>query len=123
MNMPPFTAHDAADYPAPVLKRPPKLLEQVREAIRVRHYSIRTEKPYVSWIRRYILFHGKRHAVEMGGAEVTAFLTGLAGDGGVAAATEHHRCRPVPWPAQEPRLMPSLVGMVPAPARSPLLGY
>lgn len=75
MNMPPFTRHDAADYPAPDPKRPPKLLEQVREAIRVRHYSIRTEKSYVAWIRRYILFHDKRHPAEMGGAEVTAFLT------------------------------------------------
>jgi hypothetical protein len=89
MNMPPFSSQDGADYPAPVSKRPAKLLEQVREAIRVRHSSLRTEKTYASWIRRYILFHGKRHPAEMGGTEVTEFLSALAVEGGVAAATQH----------------------------------
>lgn len=56
----------------------PKLLDQVCAAIRVRHYSIRTEKAYVSWIRRFILFHGKRHPRDMGEREVTVFLTHLA---------------------------------------------
>jgi len=50
-------------------KRPKKLLDQVREAIRRKHYSIRTEKTYVSWIKRYILFHHKRHPNEMGSTE------------------------------------------------------
>lgn len=50
-------------------KRPKKLLDQVREAIRRKHYSIRTEKAYVSWIKRYILFHHKRHPNEMGSTE------------------------------------------------------
>ena len=47
--------------------QPPKLLEQVREAIRARHYSLRTEETYLRWIKRFILFHGKRHPREMGG--------------------------------------------------------
>lgn len=57
---------------------PPKLLDQVRNAIRARHYSRRTEEAYVHWIRKYILFHGKRHPRELGAAHVTAFLTALA---------------------------------------------
>ena len=52
-------------------KRPKKkLLDQVRDVIRLKHYSIRTEKAYVSWIRRYILFHNKRHPREMGSREM-----------------------------------------------------
>ena len=51
----------------------PRRLDQVREAIRMRHYSIRTEEAYVSWIKRYILFHGKRHPLEMGEDEITQF--------------------------------------------------
>jgi len=50
-------------------QRPKKLLDQVRDAIRLKHYSIRTEEAYVNWIRRYILFHNKRHPAEMGNAE------------------------------------------------------
>ena len=56
----------------------PKLLEQVRDLIRTRHYSYRTEEAYLNWIRQYILFHGKRHPTEIGAAEVSAFLTHLA---------------------------------------------
>jgi integron integrase len=67
----------------------PRLLDRVREAVRARHYSRRTEKTYVAWIRRYILFHGKRHPAEMGAAEVTRFLTSLAVDGHVAASTQN----------------------------------
>src|SRR5215469_15768288 len=62
----------------------PRLLDRVREAIRSRHYSRRTEKAYVHWIKRYIFFHAKRHPSEMGAAEVTAFLTSLAVQGKVA---------------------------------------
>jgi len=69
--------------------RPPKLLEQLREAIRVRHYSIRTEDAYCDWARRFILFHGKRHPREMGAQEVTAFLTYLANERNVSAATQN----------------------------------
>lgn len=60
-------------------KREPKLLDRVREALRVRHMSLRTEKAYLHWIRRYILFHGKRHPKEMGEVEINAFLTPWAG--------------------------------------------
>jgi len=58
--------------------RPKKLLDQVSEAIRRKHYSPRTEETYLHWIRRFILFHGKRHPKDMGAAEVEAFLTHLA---------------------------------------------
>jgi integron integrase len=66
----------------------PKLLTRVRDAIRVRHYSIRTEQAYLDWIRRYILFHGKRHPSEMGKAEVESFLSHLAVERSVSASTQ-----------------------------------
>jgi integron integrase len=66
----------------------PKLLDQVRGAIRARHYSRRTEEAYVHWIRRFILFHGKRHPREMGQPQVTAFVTRLAVVDSVAASTQ-----------------------------------
>jgi integron integrase len=65
------------------------LLDTVRERIRLKHYSIRTEQAYVDWIRRFILFHGKRHPAEMGGPEIVAFLTHLAVERNVAAATQN----------------------------------
>lgn len=67
----------------------PKLLDLVRDRIRVKHYSIRTETQYVQWIRRFILFHGKRHPRDMGAPEVESYLTHLAVDGNVAAATQN----------------------------------
>jgi integron integrase len=67
----------------------PKLLDQVRQRLRARHYSRRTEKAYVHWIKRYIFFHDTRHPVEMGAAEVTAFLTALAVRNPVAASTQN----------------------------------
>jgi Phage integrase, N-terminal SAM-like domain len=57
---------------------PKKLLDRVRDAIRLKHYSYRTEQTYVQWIRRFILFHNKRHPQEMGIPEIEAFLTHLA---------------------------------------------
>ncbi len=51
------------------------LLDQVREALRVKHYAIRTEQAYVDWIKRFIRYHGNRHPRDLGGAEVAAFLT------------------------------------------------
>jgi integron integrase len=69
--------------------RPRKLLEQVSDALRVKHYSYQTEKSYLLWIRRYILFQNKRHPKEMGGEEINAFLTHLAVDGKVAASTQN----------------------------------
>ncbi len=68
---------------------PKKLLDQVRDAIRLKHYSIRTENSYVDWVRRYILFHNKRHPNEMGAPEVEAFLTHLAVNENVAASTQN----------------------------------
>jgi len=68
--------------------RPPGLLQEVRRALRVRHYSIRTEQAYLDWIRRFILFHGKRHPVELGAVEVSDFLSHLATNGHVAPSTQ-----------------------------------
>src|SRR5262245_61720446 len=67
----------------------PRLLDRVRAAARLRHYSRRTEVAYVGWIRRYIVFHGKRHPAELGAPEVTRFLSSLAVDGRVAASTQN----------------------------------
>ncbi len=69
--------------------QPSPLLESVRDAVRVRHYSIRTEQAYVEWIKRFILFHGKRHPREMGEPEVAAFLSHLAVKRNVAASTQN----------------------------------
>ena len=67
--------------PTPTAPQQPKLLDLLRQRIRVLHYSIRTEQAYVDWARRFILFHGKRHPRDMGAAEVTAFLTHLGAGG------------------------------------------
>ena len=75
-----------AHLPAPP---PPRLLDRVRAALRTRHCSLRTEKAYVGWIRRYIVFHGKRHPAEMGAAEITRFLSDLAIQRNVAASTQN----------------------------------
>jgi site-specific recombinase XerD len=69
--------------------RKTRLLDRVRHAIRVRQYSLSTEKVYVAWIRRYILFHGKRHPAELGKLEVDAFLSHLAVNRTVSPATQH----------------------------------
>jgi integrase len=70
--------------------RPPqKLLDQVRDLMRLKHYSRRTEESYVNWIRRYILFHGKKHPRDMGAPEIEAFLTHLAVKEKVAASTQN----------------------------------
>ncbi len=69
--------------------RPPRLLDRVREANRLRHGSRSTEKSYIGWIRRFILFHGKRHPAGMGASEVAQFLSSLAVEGRVAASTQN----------------------------------
>jgi integron integrase len=66
-----------------------KILDQLRQAIRVKHYSPRTEQAYVDWTRRFILFHGKRHPTQMGAAEVQAFLAHLAAERNVSASTQN----------------------------------
>lgn len=75
------TAHAVAQQP--------RLLDQVRAAIRTRHYSLRTEQAYCHWIKRYILLHGKRHPLDMGAPEIEAFLSALATDRGVSASTQN----------------------------------
>lgn len=84
MSIPPDDTTNTPSAPAA-----PRLLDQVRDRIRAKHYSIRTEEQYVRWIRRFILFHGKRHPREMGAPEMEAFLTDLAVTGKVAAATQN----------------------------------
>jgi hypothetical protein len=65
---------------------PPRLMEQVRVEIRARHYSRRTEDAYIHWIRRFIVFHDRRHPRELGAPEISAFLTWLAVEQHVAAS-------------------------------------
>jgi integron integrase len=67
----------------------PRLLQQVRDRIRARHYSLRTERTYLDWIKRFILFHGKRHPRELGAPEVEAFLSHLAVDRNVSSNTQN----------------------------------
>lgn len=73
----------------PMETRPRKLLDQVRDVIRLKHYSYRTEQNYVYWVRRYILFHNKQHPKDMGVPEIEAFLTHLAVSERVAASTQN----------------------------------
>jgi integron integrase len=80
-----YPSNTAASAPA----APPKLLDRVRERIRRKGYSLRTETAYAHWIKRFILFHGKRHPRDLGAPEVEAFLTSLAVERDVAAATQN----------------------------------
>jgi integron integrase len=73
----------------PTSPKPKKPLDQLREAIRIKHYSYSTEKTYVHWAKRYILFHNKRHPSEMGAPEIEAFLSHLAQEGNVSASTQN----------------------------------
>jgi hypothetical protein len=67
----------------------PRLLDQVRVRVRLRHYSLPTEQAYIHWIRRFILYHDKRHPVSMGKEEITGFLSHLALDRRVSASTQN----------------------------------
>jgi integron integrase len=80
---------DGGGVPITTVEPKPRLLEQVRRRLRVKHYSLRTEKAYVFWIRRYILATGKRHPAELDGKVVEAFLTRLANDQGVSPSTQN----------------------------------
>ena len=71
----------------PPERKPKKLLDQYRDALRNRHYSLRTEETYISWVRQYILYHKKRHPREMGVAEINDFITYLVNQKTVAAST------------------------------------
>jgi Phage integrase, N-terminal SAM-like domain len=79
----------ATTLPVSARANKPKLLDEVRDVIRRKHFSIRTEQAYTDWIKRYILFHGKRHSREMAEVEVTQFLTDLARERRVAASTQN----------------------------------
>jgi hypothetical protein len=71
------------------MNKPPKLLDQVRNVLRVKHYTLDTERAYVGWAKRYILFHGKQHPLNMNASHIEAFLTYLAVKGEVAASTQN----------------------------------
>lgn len=102
-----------------------KLLEQLREALRLKHYSYRTEEAYVEWVRRFILFHNKRHPAEMGAQEIQAFLSYLATQRNVSPSTQnqalsallflyrevlHKELEPVSLPmARRPRRLPTVL--------------
>ena len=79
----------SATVNAPGMPPKPKLLDEVRQAIRRRHYSDRTEKAYTHWIKRYIFFHNKRHPLEMAESEIAQFLSSLATEGRVSASTQN----------------------------------
>jgi integrase len=96
----------------------PRLLDQVRAAIRARHYSRRTEAAYVHWIRRYIVFHGRRHPNELAAADVTAFVTWLAVNEGVAASTQNQALSGVLFLYREVLRLP--IGAVEMPPRARL---
>jgi integron integrase len=113
------------DNPTPAAQ-PLRLVERIRAEIRVRRYSPRTERAYIYWIRRFIVFHGRRHPSEMGAAEVSAFLSHLATVENVAAATQSQALAAVlflyravlgidlPWlddviRAKRPRRLPSVL--------------
>ena len=82
-------SRNATSETSPAASPKPRLLDRVRAALRGRHYSRRTEEAYVAWIRRYIVFHGKRHPVEMGAPEISRFLSWLAINRNVAASTQN----------------------------------
>lgn len=67
----------------------PRLLDQVRQVIRIKHYSLRTEESYINWIKRFIFFHNKKHPIEMGEKEIGEFITHLAKNKKVSASTQN----------------------------------
>jgi Phage integrase, N-terminal SAM-like domain len=77
------------DLGFPMVERPKKILDQLRDVIRLKHYSYRTEQTYVDWVYRFIVFHNKRHPSDMGAPEIEAFLTHLAVQRRVAAPTQN----------------------------------
>lgn len=85
----PFVRPPLAPHPIPPANGKPRLLDRVREAIRARHYSPRTEDAYIAWIKRFIFFHNKRHPAEMAEPEINAFLTHLAVKEKVSASTQN----------------------------------
>ncbi|MFN7141016.1 MAG: phage integrase N-terminal SAM-like domain-containing protein, partial [Limisphaerales bacterium] len=95
-----------------------KLREQLGEVMRFKHYALRTEETYWNWIRRFILFHGKRHPKEMGAPEVRAFLTHLAADKDVAVATQAQALNALVFLYQHVLLLPlGAIGEIERPTR------
>ena len=94
----------------------PRLMDQVRDVLRVHHYSLRTEQSYLQWIRRFILFHGKRHPREMGADEIAAFLTYLAVKKDVAASTQNQALSAVLGDAADGGCAPSITDRSPSAA-------
>ncbi|TDI33396.1 MAG: integron integrase [Acidobacteria bacterium] len=88
-NSPPFHLHPNTSEQPPTTWNPPRLLDSVREAIRARHYSRRTEKAYLGWVRRFVFFHQKRHPKSMGRVEISSFLSHLATVRKVSASTQN----------------------------------
>ncbi|MBC8074157.1 MAG: integron integrase, partial [Deltaproteobacteria bacterium] len=84
-----MSATTAAGEVSASASQPPRLLDRLRTSLRLRHYSRRTEKAYAGWVRRFVLFHGKRHPLEMGAPEIEACLSSLAVDGRVSASTQN----------------------------------
>ncbi len=76
-------------HPPEAGPKPKKLLDRAREVLRLKHYSIRTEAAYIGWMRRYILFHNKRHPKDMGPTEIEAFLSHLAIEANVSSSTQN----------------------------------
>jgi len=104
---------------------PPRLLDRLSQALRLRHRSPRTEEAYVQWVRRFILFHEKRHPASMGAAEITAFLNHLAVEAHVAAATQNQALNAIVFLYRHvlEQEMPSLADLVRArqPRRLPVV--
>ena len=88
----------------------PKLLDQVRQAIRARHYSPRTEETYVRWIKRLIFFHNKRHPAEMGEKEIAQFLSILASESHVSASTQNQALNAISFLYREELRMIAVLG-------------
>ena len=84
-----FAAIAGQNLPESAPSGKPRLLDELRERLRAEYYSIRTEEAYLGWIRRFILFHGKRHPQDMGGTEVAGFLSHLANKGQVSPSTQN----------------------------------
>jgi integron integrase len=84
-----YPSHHAGISAEAVERRRPRLMDEVRRCLRVNHYSLRTEKVYLGWIRRFILANGRRHPRELGGGEVERFLSQLAVQGKVSASTQN----------------------------------
>jgi integron integrase len=93
-----------------------RLLDRLREEIRLRQYSVRTEQAYAQWVRRFVLFHGKRHPLQMGAEEVRAFLSSLATQGRVGASTQNQALNAIVFLYKHVLRVPleSLAGIEPA---------